>query len=693
MKHDAPSAPRANRLANETSPYLLQHAHNPVDWHPWGPEALERARRDSKPIFLSVGYSACHWCHVMERESFEDASIAALMNEHFVNVKVDREERPDVDEIYMKAVQAMTGSGGWPMSVFLTPELEPFYGGTYFPPRGAYGRPGFADVLASLARAWREDRERVVQLGQRMRERIAAEGRVDTGGAIDPGVLDASQAALEESFDPVWGGFGNAPKFPHATDLRALLRHARRTGSETARHAALHTLDRMARGGLQDQLGGGFHRYSVDEQWRVPHFEKMLYDNALLVPAYLEAFLFAKDERFARTARATCEWMLREMRTPEGGFASSQDADSEGEEGRFFVWTAEELRSVLGPKLGAWACDGFGVTDEGHFEHGKSVLWRDATLDEAAKRAGVAPAEFERAMEDARARLLAARSKRVAPGTDDKVLAAWNGMAISALAQAHQVLDEPRYLDAARGAARYVLASMRQPDGRLFATARGGRAHLNAYLDDYAFVIQGLIDLYESDFDPCWLRDALELERIVAERFEDAEHGGFFTTGHDHEALIARLKSPHDGALPAGNAVQALNLLRLAELTGRVELAERAARTLRAFAGLTHRYPAAFSQLVLALDFLATQPREVVLSGALEARDTQLLLRAVRTTFEPARVVALADERSDAELTPLVRDRGAQGPARAFVCRDYACQRPTDDPAVLRQQLADGATA
>ncbi|MBK7875035.1 MAG: thioredoxin domain-containing protein [Planctomycetes bacterium] len=689
MSH-SPSADRpSNRLARETSPYLLQHAQNPVDWYPWGPEALERARREQKPIFLSVGYSACHWCHVMERESFEEASIAALMNEHFVNVKVDREERPDVDEIYMKAVQAMTGSGGWPMSVFLTPDLEPFFGGTYFPPRGRYGRPGFADLLVSLARAWEEDRERVLQHGKRLSERIVAEGRVDTRGEIDPRVLDESLAALEQSFDPVWGGFGGAPKFPHALDLRLLLRHARRTGSETARHAALHSLDRMARGGMHDQLGGGFHRYSVDEQWLIPHFEKMLYDNALLVPAYLEAYLVSGEPRFATPARAACEWMLREMTTPEGGFASSQDADSEGEEGRFFVWTPEELARVLGARDGAWACAWFGVTHEGNFEHGTSALWHNEPAGEVARALGVAEAELVERMESARTRLLEARAKRVRPATDDKVLAAWNGLAISALSQAHQVLEEPRYLAAAQRAARFVLDQMRQPDGRLFATARHGRAHLNACLDDYAFLIQGLLDLYESDFDPAWLRSALELEAVVATRFEDAEFGGFFTTGHDHEVLLARLKGPHDGALPAGNAVQALNLLRLAELTGRVELARRAERTLRAFAGLAHRYPAAFSQLILALDFLAVGPREIVVAGASDDPMTAALLRTVRTTFAPQRVVARADERSDAELTPLVRGRDGVGAPRAYVCRDYACALPAERPEELERQLSD----
>ncbi len=492
MNHESSAhARRANRLANETSPYLLQHAHNPVDWYPWGPEALERSRREDRPIFLSVGYSACHWCHVMERESFENEEIAARMNALFVNVKVDREERPDIDEIYMKAVQSMTGSGGWPMSVFLTPDLEPFFGGTYFPPRGLHGRPGFGELLEALARSWRDDRPRVVQHGQRMAERIAAEGRVDARGEIDPSVLERSLEALTANFEPLYGGFGGAPKFPHATDLRLMLRHAQRNGSEEARRMVLHTLDRMARGGIHDQLGGGFHRYSTDERWLIPHFEKMLYDNALLVPAYLEAHLVTGDADLARTAQRACDWALREMTTPAGGFASAQDADSEGEEGRFFVWTPRQLEDVLGARLGRQAAEWYGVTAEGNFEHGTSALWRDVPAAEVARRLGIGVAELTPAMEEARTRLLAARGERVRPATDDKVLASWNGLMISALAFAHQVLGDARHLDAARRAANFVLGSMRQSGRRLFATARAGRAHVNAGLDDYAFMIQG----------------------------------------------------------------------------------------------------------------------------------------------------------------------------------------------------------
>jgi uncharacterized protein YyaL (SSP411 family) len=683
-----------NRLAQETSPYLLQHARNPVDWYPWGPEALARSKAENKPIFLSVGYSACHWCHVMERECFEDAAIARLMNEHFVNVKVDREERPDVDEIYMKAVQAMTGSGGWPMSVFLTPDLEPFYGGTYFPPRGMHGRPGFPQVLSGLSKAWAEDRENIAQRGRTLASHIADEGRAKAAGEIDPAVLDASRAALVGQLDPRWGGFGDAPKFPHAVDMRLLLRHAQRADDETARHAALLSLQRMAEGGIHDQLGGGFHRYSVDEQWLVPHFEKMLYDNALLVPAYLEAWLATGQRRFADVARRACDWALREMRTPEGGFASSQDADSEGEEGKFFVWTSRQIEEVLGRQLGSQAAAWFGATVEGNFEHGNSVLWRHEPAANVAEQLKTSVAELESAMVGASARLLAARELRVKPGTDDKVLASWNGLTISALAQAHQVLGEPRYLDAAQGAARSILTGMRQPDGRLFATSRHGRAHLNAYLDDYAFTIQGLIDLYESDFDARWITEALALDEVLRDRFEDAEVGGYFTTGRDHEKLIARLRAPHDGALPSGNGVQALNLLRLAELTGRRNLAERAERTLRSMAGLVNRFPQAFSALLLAVDWLAVGPREIVLAGSRGDARLEEMLRAVRTTFAPQRVVALAAPGDDAGAIGLLREKtpGPNG-ARAYVCRNWSCRAPVEDVAALRSEIGASKAA
>ncbi|MFT5050691.1 MAG: hypothetical protein ACI8QZ_002093 [Chlamydiales bacterium] len=680
-----------NHLAGETSPYLLQHAHNPVAWYPWGPEALELARAQDRPIFLSIGYSACHWCHVMERESFENDSVAALMNEHFVNIKVDREERPDLDEIYMKAVQRLSGSGGWPMSVFLTPALEPFFGGTYFPPFSKYGRPGFSDVLSGLARAWGKDRDKVLNQAAQLTEGIAREGQADTRGKLSPEVLDQSLAALTQSFDSHWGGFGDAPKFPHAMDIRMCLRHHLRTGKQEALHMATFTLDKMAQGGIFDQLGGGFHRYSTDEQWLIPHFEKMLYDNALLIPAYLEAYLVTEDERYAQVARECCEWVLREMITPEGGFASTQDADSEGEEGRFFAWTPEELNDVLGEKLGGWAQEWFDVTDGGNFEGGTSALWRKDTDEQVAARLTVAPDELRSAMAEASRKLFEARDKRIKPGWDDKVLAAWNGLMISAMAMAYQVLDDERYLDAARTAARYLLDGMRTDEGRLLATARNGKAHLNACLDDYTFSIAGLIDLYESDFDDSWLRNALALTEIVEQHFHDGEHGGYFTTSDDHETLIARLKNPHDGALPSGNAVHALSLLRLAELSGSTDLAQRAQATIDSVGSLVHRYPSAFGQMLAAVDFVTSGPRELVVAGEASWTSTRDFLKAIRKTFQPARVVALANRGSDETLMPLLEGReAAEGEqARGYVCRNYACQAPMDSAVELERELKE----
>ena len=744
-----------NRLIDETSPYLLQHAHNPVDWYPWGPEALERAKAEDKPIFLSIGYSACHWCHVMERECFENEEIAALMNKWFICIKVDREERPDIDDIYMRAVQALTGSGGWPMSVFLTPDLEPYYGGTYFPPEPKYGRPGFGEVVTGLGRAWKEDRENVITRGQqlakqistenvmtgevkpnvltkgagrmlsnydrrwggfgqspkfphsmdlrvllrhdrekvveqagKLTEHIGREGKARSVGDVAPNILELAFEALKQSYDPVWGGFGGAPKFLHTGELRVLLRHWLASGEREALAMATHTLDKMAAGGMYDQLGGGFHRYSTDEKWLIPHFEKMLYDNGLLIPVYLEGYLATGDENYARIVRGSCEWALREMLTDSGGFASTQDADSEGEEGKFFAWTPEELVEVLGAKHGAWAAAWYGVTDEGNFEHGTSALWRHQPAQQVADGLHIELDELEAAMNEARIKLFAHRDARVHPGTDDKILASWNGLMISALAQSYQVLGDPRFLDAARGAANYVLRDMRQEDGALFATARNGRAHLNAYLDDYAFMIQGLIDLYESDFDTRWLKEALALEGIVHARFLDKQHGGYFSTGNNHEKLIARLKSPQDGALPSGNGVQALNLMRLAELTGSPELAERAQNTIQSFGAGLNQYPQGFSQLLIAIDFAATGPREIVIAGEPTDPQTRAMLEAVRSRFLPQRVVALSGPNPDAELIPLLEGRPApEVGARAFVCRDFVCKQPAETAEELAAQL------
>jgi hypothetical protein len=522
---------------------------------------------------------------------------------------------------------------------------------------------------------------------------IEKEAGAHTAADLAPDVLDRSFAALHGNFDATWGGFGQEPKFPHALDIRVCLRHWKRTGNPLALEVVTTTLDRMSEGGVYDQLGGGFHRYSTDEMWLIPHFEKMLYDNALLIPAYLDAHVATGGRgdgagRYARIARECCEWILREMTTPESGFASTQDADTEGEEGLFFTWTPEELDQVLGSERGLWAAEWFGVTPEGNFEHGRSALWRHDTANDIAARLKIDAAELIDAMGEVRQALFETRAKRVAPGTDDKVLTGWNGLAISALAQSCQVLGEGRYLDAARGAARYVLDHMRQENGRLFATARAGRAHLNGYLSDYVFLIQGLVDLYETDFDEGWIRSALELEAIVEEDFLDREGGGYFTTGKKHEELIARLKDPHDGALPSASSVHALNLLRLAELTGAGRLASMAESCIRAVGELVNRYPSAFSQLLLAVDNLAVGGREIVIAGERDDAAVREMLAVVRSTYLPQRVVALAHAGANADVLELVRGRAAEsGRARAYVCRNYACDVPATTPDELRRQL------
>ncbi|MEY4583023.1 MAG: hypothetical protein RL701_7726 [Pseudomonadota bacterium] len=682
------SAP--NRLIRETSPYLRKHADNPVDWYPWGPEALSRALREDKPIFLSIGYSACHWCHVMERECFENASIAALMNANFVNIKVDREERPDIDDIYMKAVMALTGSGGWPMSVFLTPQLEPFFGATYLPPVRARGRPSFPDVLTGLAEAYKSERDNVVQQAAQLTAAIVADARVDTRAELPDEVMDLSLRAFRERFDAHWGGFGSAPKFPHAGDVRLCMRHHQRLGDPEALLMATRTLDAMAHGGMYDQLAGGFHRYSTDREWRVPHFEKMLYDNALLLVAYVEAFTLTRNQEYARVAHGICNWALTEMRTEGGGFASSQDADSEGEEGRFFVWTPAQLKAVLGDELGHITATYFDVTSAGNFEHGKSVLWLPRPPSEIAATLGLTVDTLAGHIARAKELLLAARAQRVRPDTDDKVLTGWNGLMASGLCLAYQALGDARYLDAALSCSAFVLRELQRPDGGLYGTARAGRAHVNAGLDDYAFMVQALLDLYESTFAIQHVRDALALSEYLEDHFTDDEHGGYFTTGDDHEQLIARLKSAHDGALPSGVAVHALNLARLSALCGNSAVRERAQSAIASLGALALRSPHAFSQLLMAQDWLRGSPREIVIAGDPADPKTAQLLAAVRSTFRPERVVALAHghNAADSELLPILdsKTEGPNGPL-AYVCEDARCLAPVSTGSELRPLL------
>ena len=656
----------ANRLIHSTSPYLLQHAHNPVAWQPWDAQALDQARSEDKPIFLSIGYSACHWCHVMERESFEDEAVARKLNAHFVPIKVDREERPDLDDQYMAAVQAITGRGGWPMSVWLTPELKPFYGGTYFPPTARYGMPGFGELLDGVAQAWRERRAEVERDAGQLLDMLARQAQVRPGADLPgPELFESALDHLRRHFDPRWGGFGPAPKFPQTMAVDLILRR----GGPADRAMAERTLDAMAEGGMFDHLGGGFARYSVDEKWLVPHFEKMLYDNAQLAACYLGAFQATGRAAYATVARETLAYLLRDLRDPQGGFHASEDADSEGVEGRFYVFTPAEVEAVLGKAGGARFCRAYGVTAEGNFEHGASVLHRFSAPD--ADLAGMA---------ELRVRLRAHRDARVRPGRDDKVLAAWNGLALGAFARGFQVLGEARYLDAALALAGFLKREM-GPGRGLWRTWRQGRGHIDGFLEDYGAVASGLVDLYEACFDPAWLRWAGDLAETMRERFEDPGQGFFGSP--DTGDLLFRQKPLYDGALPSGNTLAARALLRLAGHLERPGFQESAEGILRAAGPLMRQAPGAFLGMISALD-LAAAPLTVVIAGDPADPATQALLAAARRPHRPNMLLSLVA--ADPSL-PLHRDRTHGGRPAAFLCRDRACAPPECDPTALERAL------
>jgi uncharacterized protein YyaL (SSP411 family) len=673
---------RANRLAGETSPYLLQHAHNPVDWFPWGPEALARAKAENKPIFLSIGYSACHWCHVMERESFENPEIAGVMNEHFVNIKVDREERPDLDQIYMNAVQAMTGHGGWPMSVFLTPALEPFYGGTYFPPSDSRGMPGFPRVLLGVHRAWEERRDEIVSSAAEMTQRLRAMGDVSSPpgeAAFSLRHLDQAAKVLMKNFDPLHGGFGQAPKFPHPMDLKVLLRQYSRTGQDHALHVVRHTLDKMARGGIYDHLGGGFARYSTDERWLAPHFEKMLYDNALLASVYVEAFQLTADASFGQVARETLDYILTRMTGQEGGFFSTEDADSEGEEGKYYVWSLAEINQVLGAEKAKTFCYVYDVTEPGNWE-GKNILNLPRPLSQAAKLLAREEEELRHELAASRALLLAERQNRVPPGKDTKVLVSWNGLMIAVLATAGRALKDPCYLSAAESAAEFILDRMRGDDGRLLHTFKDGVAKLNAYLDDYTNLIDGLTRLYEATGEPRWINSALDLSRVMIDEFADTEHGGFFYTGQSHEELIARQKDIYDNATPSGNGMAATALLRLGALAGRDDLSSLGRRALEAIRVVIENAPSAAGQSLIALDFHLAAVHELAVVSGVDPAEFRAALETIFDRFLPHAVVAPATPNQAASLAgriPLLADRTArEGHVTTYICEHYTCQEP-----------------
>jgi hypothetical protein len=686
-----------NRLAGETSPYLLQHAHNPVDWFPWGPDALARATLLDRPIFLSIGYAACHWCHVMERESFEDAATARYLNDHFVSIKVDREERPDLDQVYMAAVQAMTGGGGWPMSVFLTPDGRPFYGGTYFPDEPRHGMPSFRQVLEGVDRAWRQERTEVEAAGGRLVAGLIEQGRLQAG-TDDPTdeILRSATGAIEASFDPVNGGWGRAPKFPQPMTIEYLLRQHLATGDERALSIARRSLDAMAGGGIHDQLGGGFHRYSTDAQWLVPHFEQMLYDNAQLARVYLHAWQVTGDPRYLDVATGTLDYMIRELTTEDGAFAASQDADTNGEEGLTFTWRADEIRAVLGADAELFAA-AYDVTDAGNWE-GATILHRVAADADLARRFGLDPATVEARLASARERLLDQRRERPQPARDDKALAAWNGLAIAALADAATALgtaggDGGDHADRAAGyraaavrSAEVILGGLRGADGALGRSWKDGRASGSGVLEDYTHLADGLHALYEATFDERWFTTARALMDHVLAHFADPT-GGYFDTSDQHERLVTRPRDVQDNAVPSGNAMAAGVQLRLHALTGEPAYRTAADRAMRTVVPYVARYPTGFAQWLVAMDLAVRPIVEIAVAGSPEAPETRALLAEARRGYRPGRVLAVSAD-PDASAIPLLEGRVAiDGRPTAYVCRGFVCRLPVTTVDLLRAEL------
>ena len=683
-----------NHLINESSPYLRQHADNPVNWYPWGEEALQRARDEDKPILLSIGYAACHWCHVMAHESFEDEETAVTMNTHFINIKVDREERPDLDSIYMKAVVAMTGQGGWPMTVFLTPAGLPFFGGTYFPPTPRYNMPSFPQILSSINRAWREQRadidENAAQLTAGL-TRIITQG--DQDDALDDALFDSAVGGLQRTFDDDRGGFGNAPKFPPAMTLEFLLRMASRRGDQEASHMAAHTLKMMAQGGMYDQLGGGFARYSTDNEWLVPHFEKMLYDNALLARVYLHAYQVTGDYAYRRVAVETLDFILREMRHEQGGFYSSYDADSEGEEGKFYVWQPAEIREVLGEDADLFMLY-YDVTERGNWE-GKSILHVPRAPEEVAEMLEIGVDELKARLAASRQKLYEVRSRRVWPGLDDKVLTSWNGLALAAFAEAARILPRPDYIRAAQQNAEFLYQNMRLENGR-FDRLRPGRllrtwkagaaAKQNAFLEDYAYLADGLLALYQTTFDEKWFTWAQELGDIMLDYFKDENGIGFFDTSDDHEALIQRPKDMQDNATPSGNAMAAQVLLKLNLYTGNGRYWDAAQQAVQGMYSRMSHFPAGFAHWLCAADFIMSEPQELAIVGKFGKSGTMALLDVATNRYRPNLITAVG---LNGDVVPLLNGRPQiEGKATAYVCRRFVCQQPLTDPHKLALQLA-----
>ncbi len=691
-----------NRLVFEKSPYLLQHARNPVDWYPWGDAAFERALKEDKPIFLSIGYSTCHWCHVMEHESFEDSTVAKLMNETFVCIKVDREERPDIDQIYMSVCQAMTGSGGWPLTIIMGPDKKPFFAGTYFPKESRQQRIGMLDLIPKIADMWQNQRPVLTENATKVMDFLNENSSSAAGDHLDKSLLATAYQQLSARFDAQHGGFGQAPKFPSPHNLTFLLRSWYRTGEQKALDMVEKTLQEMRLGGLFDQVGFGFHRYSTDPIWLLPHFEKMLYDQALLAIAYTEAFQATEKQEYAETAREIFTYVLRDMTSPEGGFFSAEDADSEGEEGLFYLWKRDELKEILGDTDGEFVATMFNVKDGGNFHDqatgqktGDSILHLQAAISELAKQQNTDEKSLRERWQGLRQKLFEVREQRVHPLKDDKILTDWNGLMIAALAKGAAALNEPEYARAAARAADFILRKLRNSDGTLIKRYRQGEAGLPAHADDYAFMVWGLIELYEATFEANYLQEALALNEIMLKSFWDEKEGGFFFTSETLDAdLLIRPKEIYDGAIPSANSVAALNLVRLARMTARADLEEKAAQLGKAFSLQVNRGPIGHTQLMSALNFWVGPSYEVVVAGELEKADTQEMVKEIHKRFVPNKVVIF---RPDNEELPLIsklaafteHQRAIDGKATAYVCKNFACNAPTTDTAKMLELMTE----
>ena len=689
----------ANRLIHEKSPYLLQHAYNPVDWYPWGDAAFEKARSEDKPIFLSIGYSTCHWCHVMERESFEDPEVARLMNDTFVSIKVDREERPDIDHVYMSVCQVMTGSGGWPLNIIMSPDKKPFFAGTYFPKESRHGRMGMVDLSRRIKELWTGKRDEVMQSAGKIMLAIRQVPDESPGDAAGADVSETAYQQLAERFDRDKGGFSAAPKFPTPHNMMFLLRYWKRTGEAKALEMVEKTLQSMRMGGIYDHIGFGFHRYSTDANWLVPHFEKMLYDQALIAMAYLEAYQATGKTEYEQTARDIFAYVLRDMTAPNGGFYSAEDADSDGEEGKFYVWKLEEIERLLDREASElvtrvynfWPAGNFHEEATGHLT-GNNIPHLKEPLGAIASRMGMSSEDLKGRLEKVRQKLFAAREMRVHPHKDDKILTDWNGLMIVALAKGAQALNQSEYSDAARRAADFILSTMRGPDGRLLHRFRDGEAALSAHVDDYAFFIWGLVELYEATFDVRYLRAALDLNKDFLERFWDLNAGGFYFTAEDSESLLLRKKEIYDGATPSGNSVAALNLMRLARITADAALERNAEQIGRTFSGNIRQFPSAYTQMLLATEFAVGPSREVVIAGKPGARDTEEMLRELGRLFLPNKVVILRPSDDTAGQIEAIAEytkhqQGIDSKATAYVCRNYNCELPTTDPKKMVELL------